>query len=204
MRYQGRITSWRDEKGFGFITPNGGGERVFVHINSIGRRRRRPQENALVTYEFALDGKGRAQAKSVAFVGERAVITGASRHSGFPILFSCGFLFLISALVFAGKLSVAVHAVYLVVSLITFLIYAFDKSAASRKEWRTQETTLHLFALLGGWPGALIAQQLLRHKSAKVSFQVTCWVTVALNCAMLGWFLSSYGAEVRHTVLNVI
>ena len=60
MRYQGRLTQWNDEKGFGFITPNGGSERVFVHIQSFQSRHRRPAEDALLTYELQLDTNGRA------------------------------------------------------------------------------------------------------------------------------------------------
>lgn len=68
---------------------------------------------------------------------------------------------------------------------ITFFAYAFDKSAAMNKRWRTQEQTLHLFALAGGWPGGLIAQNLFRHKIAKTSFKLVFWVCVVANLAAL-------------------
>jgi len=42
MRYQGKITSWKDDQGFGFVTHNGGGEKAFVHVNAFSRRSRRP------------------------------------------------------------------------------------------------------------------------------------------------------------------
>lgn len=92
MRHQGRITTWNDDNGFGFITPNGGGERVFVHISALSSRQRRPQGNELVTYECVTDGKGRAQAKAVAFVGERAVAPASSGRSALPAVFAIGFL----------------------------------------------------------------------------------------------------------------
>ena len=41
MRYQGRITSWKDEKGFGFVTPNGGGDQMFLHISDFSERPKR-------------------------------------------------------------------------------------------------------------------------------------------------------------------
>jgi uncharacterized membrane protein YsdA (DUF1294 family) len=78
---------------------------------------------------------------------------------------------------------------YLVLSLITLLVYFLDKSAAKNKQWRISENTLHILALLGGWPGALLAQQLLRHKSKKVAFQRIFWLTFFVNCALLVWLI---------------
>lgn len=79
------------------------------------------------------------------------------------------------------QLPLAVVASYAGLSLLTFGAYALDKSAARRGAWRTAESSLHLLALAGGWPGALLAQHALRHKSAKTSFKAVFWVTVVLN-----------------------
>lgn len=73
---------------------------------------------------------------------------------------------------------------YLLLSLLCFVIYALDKAAAKAGRWRTPENTLHLLALLGGWPGALLAQQWLRHKSSKLAFRIVFWMTVVLNIAL--------------------
>lgn len=84
-----------------------------------------------------------------------------------------------------------VGAGYLVLSLLSFAAYARDKSAARSGRWRTRESTLHLLALLGGWPGALLAQRHLNHKSAKPGFLALYWLTVLLNCALflgLSWW----------------
>lgn len=78
-------------------------------------------------------------------------------------------------------------------SLLTFIIYAIDKSAAQAKRRRTPESTLHLLALAGGWPGALLAQQWLRHKSAKQPFRAVFWATVVANVAGLVLLCSPYG-----------
>ncbi|NHQ84743.1 cold shock domain-containing protein [Iodobacter sp. HSC-16F04] len=70
MRYQGRISEWKDERGFGFITPNGGGPKVFLHISSFSRRARRPVVGVFVTYELYTDEIGRPKANAAQFVGE--------------------------------------------------------------------------------------------------------------------------------------
>ena len=202
MRYQGKITDWNDDKGFGFITPNGGGQRVFVHIKSFSNRQQRPVENEIVTYELTHDAKGRPQAGRVAFVGKRGATASPSGQGNAPLILTTAFLVFVAGSVFAGRLPVAVAALYLVASLIAFIAYALDKSAARNDRWRTQESTLHLFALAGGWPGALAAQRLLRHKSSKQSFQFVFWVTVILNCCALAWFFSSSGAEALRSMLG--
>ena len=79
---------------------------------------------------------------------------------------------------------------YVVVSGVTMFAYAFDKSAALNARWRTQEQTLHVLELLGGWPGALIAQQLFRHKTNKTSYQVAFWFCVFANLAGLALYAS--------------
>jgi uncharacterized membrane protein YsdA (DUF1294 family) len=60
-----------------------------------------------------------------------------------------------------------VIVIYAGASLIAFVAYALDKAAARAGRWRTQESTLHLLALIGGWPGALLAQRQFRHKTAR-------------------------------------
>ncbi|MGA9237049.1 MAG: cold shock domain-containing protein, partial [Desulfobacterales bacterium] len=70
MRYQGTITTWKDGKGFGFITPNGGGNQIFVQITSFANRQRRPVGNEIVTYELGTDANGRIRAKRVSFSDE--------------------------------------------------------------------------------------------------------------------------------------
>lgn len=65
------------------------------------------------------------------------------------------------------------------------------------------ETALHVFSLIGGWPGALVAQRVLRHKTKKRSFQIEFWVTVILNCGALGWLFTSPGAQALESVLEM-
>jgi len=75
-----------------------------------------------------------------------------------------------------------------------FFAYWHDKSAAQQGRWRVKEDTLHLWSLAGGWGGAWLAQQILRHKSAKESFRTTYWATVVIHCAGvygIWWYVRS-------------
>lgn len=65
MRYQGKIVDWNDARGFGFVVPNGGGEKVFVHISSLQQAPQRPRANDAVIYEVKSDAQGRVQATNV-------------------------------------------------------------------------------------------------------------------------------------------
>jgi uncharacterized membrane protein YsdA (DUF1294 family) len=81
---------------------------------------------------------------------------------------------------------------YLLASTVCFIVYASDKSAARRGQRRTPERTLLLLGLAGGWPGAVLAQQWLRHKTRKQPFQNLFWLTVAVHVGLarwLGWTL---------------
>ena len=98
------------------------------------------------------------------------------------------FLVVIGGLVARGMLPLEVLILYLASSMASVVAYAADKAAARQGRWRTAESTLHLLAVVGGWPGALIAQKLFRHKSRKPSFQTAFLFTVVLNCALLFWF----------------
>lgn len=72
-------------------------------------------------------------------------------------------------------------AIYLVASIACFSAYAADKRAAQAGRWRVSENTLLFLGVIGGWPGAIVAQQTLRHKTKKASFRFEFWVTVVVN-----------------------
>jgi len=81
---------------------------------------------------------------------------------------------------------------YLLASTVCFIAYALDKSAARAGARRTPERTLLLLGLAGGWPGAVLAQQWLRHKTRKQPFQGRFWLSVAAHTALAGalaWYL---------------
>ncbi|HEF4759950.1 TPA: DUF1294 domain-containing protein [Pseudomonas putida] len=72
-------------------------------------------------------------------------------------------------------------AAYGIVSVLAFLLYWSDKRKARADHWRTPENVLHALEFAGGWPGALLAQQVFRHKTRKVSFQLVFWLIVLLH-----------------------
>lgn len=88
---------------------------------------------------------------------------------------------------------IPIVAFYAVVSVLAYVTYAIDKQAAIKQRRRVSEKSLHLLGLLGGWPGGLLAQQWLRHKTRKTAFQVIFWLTVGANLAcLLGLTLYPY------------
>lgn len=146
--------------------------------------------------------KRRPKAEHVASIGKRVPPTPSFRRNRFLLLFSIAFLAFVAGVAFFGKLPYALLGLYFVTSMVAFVAYAFDKSASRNDKWRTPESSLHFYALIGGWPGALAAQQLLRHKTRKRSFQIVFWATVALNCSAFGWLLSPSGSGVLRAILD--
>ena len=189
MRRLGKIAKWNDERGFGFISSSERGDSVFVHISSFPPSDRRPRVHEAVSYTLAFDSHGRPQANDVRFtVGpSSAPPIPQIPRSGIatPIAFAMSFLIGLAALAAVGWLEISWIALYYGASIITYGCYSRDKTAAQNAGRRTSEATLHLMSLVGGWPGALIAQVVLRHKTRKPSFLVGYWFTVIVNCTAL-------------------
>lgn len=186
MRIKGKLKSWNDDRGFGFIDPIQGGEEVFVHIKAFRPGDGRPQLNELLWFELELGPQGKKRAKKVEFV--RRMPANSKMHSESSTERGAGslwaipgfvFLYIVVSILWAPPLFVG--AFYIAVSAATYLAYKRDKSAAQRGAWRTAESTLHLWAFIGGWPGALLAQQYLRHKTLKPEFRAVFWCMVVLN-----------------------
>lgn len=203
MRTKGRISSWNDEKGYGFISPLQGGSRVFAHIKVFSHRGRRPVVGDVVTFSVSTDARGRpcADAASIAGVPE----TKKPRQPGGVYEWVAGgFLLTVAGAVAVSAIPASLLFFYLIFSAVTFSVYAFDKSAARRGAWRTSENTLHLLSLVGGWPGALVAQRRLRHKSRKQPFRFIFLTTVVLNFGAFFWLFTPGGAEAWQSVITAI
>jgi len=81
----------------------------------------------------------------------------------------------------------------LILSLITFILYGYDKAQACNHGWRVSENTLHVFEFFGGWPGALIGQHFFKHKTAKLSYQITFWLIFVVH-RLLWWAIFRSGS----------
>ena len=186
MRFTGRVKSWNADRGFGFIEPDGGGQEVFLHISAVPTGLRPPKPGQIFTFEIELNHEGKKRAANIG-VAERPQVASRSRREA-PAQWSMGSALAIPAFVamyfvVARKYSVSpwFALAYVGLSFVCLLVYAFDKSAAVAGRWRSSEQSLLALGLLGGWPGGLVAQQLLRHKSSKASFREAFWGTVLLN-----------------------
>jgi uncharacterized membrane protein YsdA (DUF1294 family)/cold shock CspA family protein len=203
-RYHGRLTRWNDTKGFGFVAPNGGGDEAFVHITAFGNRRRRPVDGDLISYTIVRDSRNRFKAAEVRYAGESQTADRPAARPRYGLVATLIFLFacVVGALTFFGKTPMLVSLVYVIASGLTFITYGFDKLAAMDNRWRTGEGTLHVMSLLGGWPGALVAQELFRHKSRKASFRFVFWITVLVNCGVLVWSATDSGASAIRGIIG--
>jgi len=204
MRLQGKINNWDDDKGFGFVEQNGGGERAFVHIKAWKTRFRRPANGDVIIYELARENNNRLKAVNVHFSKDSRRSSkrgGSKQNSRFGHYFFIAFIGLLITSTALSKLPLIVPLYFLLMSVITFCAYAFDKSAARDGRWRTPESTLHFWSLIGGWSGALLAQNILRHKSSKVSFKRVYKVTVLLNVGIIFWLHTAQGESVLNHVM---
>lgn len=190
MRLKGKLIKWDEEKAFGFIAPNGGDSHIFIHKTGFSNRQRSPRLGDVITFTLAKDKQGRNCAEDATYSGEKLKAKRAKKVSKLSIYLSVVFILIITLSHFTGRFPIELLTAYLGLSTITFLMYAHDKSKAKKGTWRTPEGTLHAFSLAGGWPGAAIAQQVLRHKSQKKEFRTIYWLTVILNCGGLIWLTS--------------
>jgi uncharacterized membrane protein YsdA (DUF1294 family)/cold shock CspA family protein len=215
VRRRGTLTTWKDDKGFGFIKPIDGGQDVFVHITELKNLSRRPKEGDVVRYHLAADQRGKVRACNAVIEGLQVSVQStvveqrqlrrkpsSTKSVSQPLLHRVPlavWVLLLATLPICGSIKLVFTSanfipfiLYLAMSLITFVIYAEDKSRAQQGKWRVPEKTLHLCEFMGGWMGGFVAQQLLRHKSSKSSYQASFWSIVTVHLMLwLSWLLSN-------------
>lgn len=205
MYHSGTITHWNQKKGFGFIKPDKSGRDIFMHITAIKQREYVPETGQKVRYSLGKDQDGRVRAVNVFFPSIPAVQKtsvrkpkGRTKVKRNRFLITTAIVFLLAVIIASllGYLSSLIAFLYCLMSLITFFIYRIDKQAAQLDIWRTKEATLQSLSLFGGWPGALAGQQIFKHKSKKIKFQLVFYFTVICNCAAFTWFFTELGNSI--------
>lgn len=200
---EGIVCYWQDDRGFGFVSTDKA-ERLFFHIRDFKQPQvRRPQQGDKLKFRLALDKQLRCYAMPVQL--ECSAITPAklanivvpdyaqilARAWYFRYLFFA--LLLLSLL--ADRFAVTLPLFYLEASLFTYWLYQIDKKlACSGHPSRLPEESLQMFSLIGGWPGALIAQKLLHHKVHKTPFQREFRFVIYGNSCFLLWLVSESGS----------
>ncbi|WP_300465428.1 DUF1294 domain-containing protein [Desulfobacula sp.] len=172
-REKGTLISWNNDKGYGFIRPDNNKEDIFLHVKSLAHNQRHPKVKDVLMYEVAVDKKQQHYAHS-------AKIKGIA-WSYFTIIWSSSTILFGIYVYFVLQQRLPFHpiAIYAAMSLLTIWAYSRDKRAARLGTWRTPERRLHIFEMLGGWPGALLVQPCYGHKSRKIKYQVIFWMIVA-------------------------
>jgi uncharacterized membrane protein YsdA (DUF1294 family)/cold shock CspA family protein len=174
---------WNDEKGFGFIAADSGGRDVFLHIHALPKGSVRPVVGDSVVYDLGLDEHQRPRAVRARLECGPLLWSGKSLA-----LAATGAFFVALALgVWREHIALVLLIVYALMSGVAFVVYAMDKSRAQRGDRRVPEAVLRLLAICCGWPGALLAQQWLRHKNRKLLFQAIFWIIVLAHIAF--WIL---------------
>lgn len=198
MTSEGHIAEWSQERGFGFLECDG--KRVFLHWRDFKERYRQPKIGDVVTFTMGSDKQGRPCAKAA--VQSRETDFARGRHSSAPSRLKGWHLVVIAGLLilpavalyraYGQKIALYSAAWCAAVSWLTYGLYSSDKQLAKTKARRISEGTLHFFEMLGGWPGAFLAQRRLRHKSSKESYLFGFVLIVGLHQwiaidALRGW-----------------
>ncbi|MGE4561088.1 MAG: DUF1294 domain-containing protein [Desulfobulbus sp.] len=200
----GTVVRWDEQKGFGFIEPDSGGRPIFFHINDYSRGYKRPVINLKVNFIQSTDQKGRSCAREVMPVKGHKNNGRELRQKFFSTGLFAFFSLVLFYLFWSDRIPIEIVYLYALMSLLTFLMYAKDKYAAQNGKWRTSESSLHTLSLFGGWPGAKLAQSFLRHKSNKLPFLFTYWVTAILNGVFLYWLVTPKGSLWLRDILGKI
>ena len=198
LRVEGELQSWKDDRGFGFLSVPAGGKPVFVHIRAFQGLAGRPVAGTRYSFEIEHVEGDKFRAVRVRPLDRRPapperkpreapVHPGrrAPRPTSASWLALLGFIVLYMVLNQLWDIPLWVAAAYAVLSIGSFVQYAVDKRAARLGRWRVPEATLQFTSFLGGWPGSIAAQQFLRHKTRKPAFLRDFWLFALFN--MLGF-----------------
>lgn len=194
--YQGYVIHWNDEKGYGFIQLNPKYQNLFFHISTFAYHHCRPKIDDAVIFTVEPGKNNGWQAKRVVLLQDQDAIYENSicdiAENSHPKKFE-GFLYAaLDALYFLilSYISLPLAITAAVLSVLTVALYSYDKKAAAAGERRVPDASFHIASLLGGWPGALFARPMLRHKIRQQRFKVFFWASIVINfCALYALIL---------------
>lgn len=185
IRY-GEIVHWNDEKGYGFIKSNIEDEaNIFFHISTFAYNHRRPQKGDLVCFLVETTAK-RTNARRVLLSIHKDGLESNEpydKKTSRAYLFEAAVYVMLDMLFYTvlATISIPIAIASAIISVLTISLYSLDKHASLKQSQRVPEASLHIAALLGGWPGALIARPLLRHKTRKSRFIIFFWMSIVVN-----------------------
>lgn len=193
---KGTLVLWNDDKGFGFVKPENGEKDYFVHISAIKNYQKGQSRRPALGDVILFDGEqtsGRQRRISSAVIEDLEVsvaepvaqtaitIPGVSRIYALLIKLLAFIPVLLSMDVLWRYGNPIPVAAYVFMTPITILYYAEDKRRALQHQWRISNFYLHCFEIMGGWPGALLAQNEYRHKLRRGAYQYGFWAIVAIH-----------------------
>jgi len=207
MQLSGTVVFWRDDKGFGFVVCEQNQQKLFFHIRDLVSGSARPEKGDKIRFALQQDKQGRDIAAPWAFITAKDVALPIGQQQSMPddaidiryanqiaLLFRLSFLAAVIMALLYGQLIYVLPLLYIEASLFTYWLYKADKEAAiARHGNRLAEESLQLFSLIGGWPGAYVAQLQLAHKRSKTSFRREFGFVIAGNALLVIWLLSPWG-----------
>ena len=195
---KGTLVDWKDKQGFGFVRPEAGGRDYFIHISAFEKGMpRRPHVGDNVIYQDVPEGQsGSHKQRRI----QQAVIEGMIYEdfnkpepllerlfhkalAALPIGFSLAYIW--------DTGNPIPLALYMFLSVLCIIFYGADKKRALQEDWRMPESYLHIFNLMGGWPGSLLVQRRFRHKHKKPSYQRIFWAIIILHYALWAAYFRS-------------
>lgn len=196
--HYGEIVHWNDEKGYGFIRSSKDQPNIFFHISHYAYHHRRPKKGENVAFLLQPHPEHKPTAVRVVAQGHEDTLYKSEAHdqqTNKPYLAEASVYAILNLLfyIILSTISIPITIASFIISILTFMLYSLDKHASLQNSQRVPEASLHIAALLGGWPGALIARPLLRHKTSKNRFIIFFWLSVIINFFSLyaiTWYLT--------------
>jgi len=184
LRRNGTVMSWNADKGYGFIQSANNQQQFFAHITAFSNRRRQPTIGDHVTFTEQRQADNKHRAVDIDYAHTKL------SFSLLPVLtIALVYIAGVAYLSLLGRLPIQLWWLVTLLSVITYVFYALDKKAALNNKRRAPEDWLQFLALMGGWPGALIAQQQFRHKTRKISFRIVFYLAVLINIGTITFYI---------------